>query len=211
MQIKRFVFNPFQVNSYLLFDETNEAILIDAAMMDASEMKIFDTFLRDKNLMLKALYNTHGHMDHIAGTKWIKEQYMIHPQGHPADNELISTAQAHAKAFGFFIEKPEPVREYLADGQILHFGNQEIEVRHIPGHSPGGLAFVHHKQKLIFSGDSLFQSSIGRTDLPGGNMDTLIIAIKTKLFSLDTDYTVFPGHGPETSIKQELEENPYLS
>ncbi len=210
MQIKRFVFNPFQVNSYLLYDETHEAILIDAAMMSDNEKRIFTQFIEDKRLILIGLYNTHGHMDHIAGTAWIKQKYMLNPQGHQADNMLVETALSHAKLYGIEMETPEPLREYIDKGHIIRFGNQELEVRHVPGHSPGGLAFIHHKNKLVFSGDSLFQSSVGRADLPGGNMEQLIQSIHTELLSLDENYTVYPGHGPETTIKIENKENPYL-
>jgi glyoxylase-like metal-dependent hydrolase (beta-lactamase superfamily II) len=210
MQIKRFIFNPFQVNSYLLYDETREAILIDAAMMSEQEKQIFSQFIEDKQLILKGLYNTHGHMDHIAGTAWIKRKYMLNPQGHQADNMLVDTALQHAKLYGIEMEAPEPVREYIDKEHIIRFGNQALEVRHVPGHSPGGLAFVHHKNKYVFSGDSLFQSSVGRTDLPGGDMEQLIQSIHTELLSLDGNYTVYPGHGPETTIEIESKENPYL-
>jgi hydroxyacylglutathione hydrolase len=210
MQIKRFIFNPFQVNAYLLYDETREAILIDAAMMSTQEKQIFTQFIEDKQLILKGLYNTHGHMDHIAGTAWIKHKYMLNPQGHQADNMLVETALQHAKIYGIEMEAPEPVREYIDKGHFIRFGNQELEVRHVPGHSPGGLAFVHHKNKLIFSGDSLFQLSVGRTDLPGGNMEQLIQSIHTEILSLDGIYKIYPGHGPETTIETESKENPYL-
>lgn len=210
MQIKRFVFNPFQVNSYLLFDETKEAILIDAAMIDSQEENSFSDFVSKNNLDLKALLNTHGHMDHIAGTNWIKQEYNISPQGHESDDILISSAEEHAKSFRLNITKPENIKQHLTENSTIFFGKQKLEIRHIPGHSLGGLAFIHHESKSIFCGDSLFQNSIGRTDLPGGNYEELISAIKEQLLTLPNDYTLYPGHGPESNIGYEKSNNPFL-
>ncbi len=210
MQIKRFVFNPFQVNTYVLYDETKEAIIIDAAMMTASEQSTFKQFIEENKLKIKGLYNTHGHMDHIAGSAWIKREYAIQPSGHKADDTLIETALSHAAVYGIEMEKPEAVSNYIDENNLLQFGNQRLKIKHIPGHSPGGLAFIHHTQKIAFTGDSLFASSIGRTDFPGGNMSQLISAIQEKLLSLDGEYTIYPGHGHESTIQEEIENNPYL-
>ncbi len=211
MQIKIFTFNPFQVNTYLLYDDSKEAIVIDPAMVEKYEQKAFETFINENNLTLKAVYNTHGHMDHVAGSHWIKETYHISPCGHKDDDDLIEAAQIYANSYGFDIKKPEPVKTYLQTGDVIKFGNQELEVRHVPGHSPGGLIYIHHQSKVVFSGDSLFASSIGRTDLPGGSYDQLIYAIKTQLLTLNDDYQVFPGHGPSTDIKTEKTGNLYLN
>lgn len=210
MQIKRFVFNPFQVNTYVLYDETKEAIIIDAAMMTPNEQAMFKQFIDKQQLIIKGLYNTHGHMDHVAGTAWVKREFAIQPSGHKADDTLIETALSHAAVYGIEMEKPEAVSNYIDENNLIQFGNQELEIKHIPGHSPGGLAFIHHSQRIALTGDSLFASSIGRTDLPGGNMSQLISAIQEKLLTLNGEYTIYPGHGPESSIQEEIQNNPYL-
>ncbi|MFW5767728.1 MAG: MBL fold metallo-hydrolase [Bacteroidota bacterium] len=211
MLIKMFTFNPFQVNTCILSDQSGNAIVIDPAMMDSSEQEEFRNFVESNNLQLKAMLFTHGHVDHIAGSAWVEREFGISPQGHRDDIPLLQTAEAHARSFGLEIEKPAELKHFLSHGDSLRTGNINLEIRHVPGHSPGGLAFIVHDEKIVFCGDSLFAGSIGRTDLPGGNYDQLILSVREQLLSLPDEYQLISGHGPASSIGHEAKNNPFFS
>ncbi len=210
MHIKRFVFNPFQVNTYLLSDNDGNALVIDPAMMDEHENTQFTSWLKEHKLQLNRMLLTHGHVDHISGTAFLKSQFEIPAEGHNADAFLLASAESHARSFGLETIPPAPLEKNVTDGQKISCGTIELEARHVPGHSPGSLAFIHHESKSVFCGDALFAGSIGRTDLPQGDYDQLIASIKTTLLSLADEYTVYPGHGPESSIGAEKMTNPFL-
>ncbi|MGM0649433.1 MAG: MBL fold metallo-hydrolase [Bacteroidota bacterium] len=210
MQIKIFDFNPFHVNTYLLYGDDNEAVVIDPAMMNEEERNVFKGFITGHNLNLKRVLLTHGHIDHVAGTGWIQREYGILPEVHPADKFLIDDAELHAQAFGLEIDPPATPGKNLNAGDEICTGSITLQCRQVPGHSPGSLVFIHKKSKSVFSGDTLFLGSIGRTDLPGGSYDKLIQAIKDQLISLPHDYTLYPGHGPKSSIGAEALSNPFV-
>ena len=210
IKIKTFVFNDFQENTNILSDESNKCILLDPGCFFEQEIKELENFLNANNLIPEMIVNTHCHVDHILGNSYLVNKYNLPVYAHEADEKLITTAKEYAKLFGLNISSPPAITSYLNEGDTLSFGNSKLEVMHVPGHSPGSLAFYHPGQKFIIAGDVLFYGSIGRTDLPGGNYDTLINSIKQKMLILPGDVVVYPGHGPVTSIQQEHDTNPFL-
>lgn len=211
LQVKKFVFNLFQVNTYLLFDESKECIIIDAGCREPVEEQRIAGFIEMKGLKPVRLVNTHCHIDHIAGNAFIAKKYNLKLEAHPAGVHFIRHSRENAAIFGF--ENLEPVIPQLElhEGQLIRFGQSELEIVETPGHAAGSLCFIHHAGQFVITGDVLFNQSIGRTDLPTGNFDLLIDSIRQKLFTLPKDYTVYPGHGPETTIGMEMYSNPFLA
>ncbi len=210
IQISTFVFNDFQENTYVLFDETNECLIIDAGISNKAEENKFFDYVKSNHLNPVALLNTHCHIDHILGCRLIKDAYNIPFYIHEEDLILINKANEFAAIFGMRINKPPMPDKYLADMQAFKFGDSSLQILHVPGHSAGSICFYSQKDKIILTGDVLFNGSVGRTDLPGGNYNTLINGIKSKLLVLPDDVSVFSGHGPITTIGQERKSNPFL-
>ncbi len=210
VKIKRFVFNDFQTNAYLLFDETKEAIIIDGAANSQHEFEKIYGFLTINNLELKLILNTHGHLDHVCGNYYLKSTYNAPIMMSFEDNFLVSNALSFATAYGISIENPPQADLNLQDEEIIKFGNTIIKVISCAGHTPGGLCFYVEKDNLLFAGDSIFKQSIGRTDLPGGDHSKLITNISEKIFTLKPETIIYPGHGPETSVKDEIKYNPFF-
>ena len=212
MQVKRFVNNPFQEITYLLYDETKEAVLIDCGCSNAKEEKRILDVIQKKELKLVKLLNTHLHIDHIAGNAFIKEHFGLSPIAHRGDLMIYEQAPQQARAFGFPLESTPPeINDYLEDGDTISFGHQTLEILHVPGHSPGSICFLNREHGILISGDVIFERSIGRTDLWEGNTDTLIHGIKTKILSLDDSTIIAPGHGNTTTVGEEKKQNPYLT
>lgn len=211
INIRTFTFNSFQVNTYLLSDETKEAILIDPACDSLKENELLIDYIEQNSLILKKIVNTHGHIDHIVGINKIKEHFNVPFLIHEGDNFLLETAMQSAAIFGFnLVSVPFP-DSFLNEGDGLSFGNSKIELLHVPGHSPGSIVFYSPENNFIIAGDVLFNGSIGRTDLPGGDYDTLIAGIKQKLLTLPGKTVTYPGHGPSTTIQNEITTNPFLA
>ena len=212
MKIKTFIFNPLQENTYLVIDQaSNECMIIDAGMLFDQEKQQIAAYLQDNNLQLKYVVNTHLHLDHCFGNGFLYNTFGVKPLAHANDEDLLRFMNAHAAAFGVpFNEEPQPLGGYLSEGDTLQLGNETFEVLHIPGHSKGGIVFYNAAQGVLFSGDSLFNMSIGRTDLPGGDYATLINALTQKVMTLPDATVVYPGHGPTTTIEQEKMYNAYL-
>ncbi|TKG94786.1 MBL fold metallo-hydrolase [Puteibacter caeruleilacunae] len=208
--LKKFVFNPVQVNTFILYDETKEAVIIDAGCWNQSERDQLDQFISENELKPVKLINTHGHFDHMLGVEYVRGTYKLELAMHKDDEPFVETAVAHGDRFGIPVEPIENPEKELKDGEIVRFGNSELEVIHLPGHSPGGVAFYCAKQKFIIVGDVLFHGSIGRTDLHMGDYDTLIHSIKSRIMPLPEEVKVFPGHGPETSVGFEKRNNAFL-
>ena len=209
-QIKRFTFNPVQENTYILYNENNECIIIDPGCYFDSEKEEFTTFIKNHKLEPKLLLNTHCHLDHVFGNKFIAEEYKLTLNTHLLEKEILEMAPASGLMFNLPFDNYQGDVIYLKEGDVISLGDDELEVIHAPGHSPGSVCFYCQKQNFLIGGDVLFQNSIGRTDLPYGNHEALIKNIKEKLFKLPPDVTVYPGHGPETTIGSEIEGNPYL-
>jgi hydroxyacylglutathione hydrolase len=155
--------------------------------------------------------NTHCHIDHVLGNFFVKEKYKTSLHIHKKDEPVLKAVKAYAPNYGFFQYQETFPDSYLEEGQVLKLGDEELKVLFVPGHAPGHVAFYNEKNKIVIGGDVLFYNSIGRTDLPGGDFDTLIESIHTKLFTLPDDVTVFPGHGPETTIGFEKRTNPFCA
>lgn len=211
LQMKIFVFNPFQENTYILYDETKEAIIIDPGCYSQTEEDKLSAFIEDNNLTPVKLLNTHGHIDHILGNKFVKEKYDLQLEAHQGDEFLMEDAKNYGAPFGIIMQDDPPIIDkYLNEGDKIEFGNSSLDILHVPGHSPGSIVFYNEEQKILIGGDVLFNDSIGRTDLPGGDYDVLSKGIITKLFTLDENIEVYPGHGMSTSIAKEKEHNPFL-
>jgi len=211
MTIKTFTFNPFQENTYLVFDETNEALLIDVGCIFDAEKLSIKKFIDDNKLTLKRVINTHLHLDHQFGNKFIFETFGIAPEAAQQDEYLLENVIAQARSFGFQIdEEAQALGSYITENQEIKFGNSTLIALLVPGHSPGSMAFYAEKEGVLFSGDVLFQGSIGRTDLARGDYATLILSITKKLLPLPDSTIVYCGHGPTTTIGYEKRNNPYL-
>lgn len=211
IKIKNFVFNAFQVNTYIISDETNECVIVDAACYAETEKEALHKYITDQKLKPVKLVNTHGHVDHVLGMKYMVEKFKIPVEVHKDDVQLITNAQKYGIVFGFDVEEPPAITEYINEGTDVKFGNSSLKTFHVPGHSPGSIAFYNSEQKFVITGDALFKGSIGRTDLPGGDYDQLMQSIYKKLMTLPPETEVFPGHGPSTTIHEEALNNPFLT
>lgn len=212
MEYKIFVNNPWQENTIVLYDATGEAVIVDCGCFSEDEENRLRDFLSGKSLKPVVLLNTHLHPDHILGNNFMKNTYGLSAKAAREDDFLIDHAVEYAAMLGITgITPPPAVGEYLKDGDVVRFGNSELQVIAVEGHSPGGLCFYSVADKLLVSGDVLFAGSIGRSDLPGGNGQALIEGIRSKILTLPDEVVVIPGHGPMTSIREERMHNPFFN
>lgn len=210
IQIHKITFNVFMVNTYFLFDETGECIIIDAACYDSGEQQEVKDFLLEHKLKLVRNLNTHCHIDHILGNDFITNTFKIFPEYHKNGVPFFMTLKEMGSSFGINIDRvPEPAR-FLDDGETIRWGNAELKVLFTPGHAEGSVCFYNENQKFVITGDVLFKDTIGRTDLPSGDFNQLMNSIKTRLFTLPAETVVYPGHGPETTIGYEMGNNPFI-
>jgi glyoxylase-like metal-dependent hydrolase (beta-lactamase superfamily II) len=210
MKIQSFIFNSFQENTYVVSDDSGHALIIDPGCSNAKEEKELREYVSDHRLQLQAVLLTHGHIDHILGVPYCKEEWHIPVWIHQADKFLYVQAPAYGQIFNLNIKPlPDPDR-FVYEGESLILGNEALEILHVPGHSPGGIALYNRTDQVLFPGDILFKESIGRTDLPGGNTRQLLDGIRNKLLVLPESTVVWPGHGPSTTIGAEKYGNPYL-
>ncbi|MBQ7823521.1 MAG: MBL fold metallo-hydrolase [Bacteroidaceae bacterium] len=212
MVIKKFEFNPFPVNTYILWDEVSkEAIIIDAGCYFEEERTELINYIRDNKLTIKHLLATHLHLDHNFGNPFVSKTFNIKLEANKGDEFLLQNMEAQARAFNMPLpDAPIPIGKYINENDEISFGTNTLRAIHVPGHSPGSIVYYCEQEKVAFAGDVLFRSSIGRTDLAGGDFNTLIIGIKNKLFTLPDDTIVYPGHGPFTSIGFEKQHNPFI-
>lgn len=213
MNISRFELNPFGENTYILWHKTaKKAIVVDPGMMRDDERDLIVDFLDRHELTLQAVILTHIHIDHVTGAKWLADKYDVKILASKADEILSASLPMQAQLFGLKVEVPSfSIDQALKDGDELLLGGEKIVVLATPGHSPGGICLYMPDSATVISGDTLFEGSIGRTDLPGGNFDRLITSIKTKLLTLPDDTVVAPGHGYTTTIGAERLHNPFLA
>ena len=211
MKVKKFEFNMFPVNCFVLSDETNEAVIIDAGCFYPEEKQRLKDYIESNGLVVKHVLNTHLHLDHVFGNPFLFQEYGLRPEGGEQDEFWLAQATAMARSFGFMYEEQQPaLGKYLHEGDTVTFGNTELKVIHVPGHSPGSLVYYNEKNASLFCGDVLFEGSIGRADLAGGNFDQLIEGIRSKLFVLPEETRVYSGHGNDTSIGYEKKNNPFF-
>lgn len=211
MKIKSFTFNPFQENTYIVYDETKECIIIDPGCYTDKERDELRKFITNEGLKPVKLINTHCHIDHVLGNKFVSELWDLELYMHKEDLPLLENAGNIGKMYGFedYEGSPYP-KHFLAQDDRLTFGESSFKILFTPGHAPGHICLYSKENNLVIAGDVLFQGSIGRTDLPGGDHNTLINSIKTQLFPLPNETQVFCGHGPSTNIGYEKENNPFL-
>ncbi|WP_242928009.1 MBL fold metallo-hydrolase [Pontibacter vulgaris] len=210
MKVTCLTFNQFQENTYLLYDDTKECVVIDPGCYEKHEQQQLKNYIEQNNLKVVRLLNTHCHIDHVLGNKFVADTYNVPLEIHKDDLQTLRSVPAYAPVYGFPMYQEILPEAYLKEGDTIKFGNTELQVIFAPGHAPGHVVFYNELKKICIGGDVLFQQSIGRTDLPGGDFDTLIQSIKTKLFTLPDEVTVYPGHGPETTIGYEKKYNPFL-
>ena len=211
MEIFRLVFSPIEVNTYIIADESKDCAIIDCGCYDRSEFNELVSLIEDEGLNPVLLLNTHCHLDHVFGNRFVLEKYNLLPMSCREDEKNRRKAVQHAALFGLSMkEAPEPFA-FIDDLQLITFGTTELVSLHVPGHSTGSMAFYSEKDGCVFTGDALFAGSIGRTDLEGGNHDTLINSILCRLFVLPMATVVYPGHGDSTTIERERMTNPHFS
>lgn len=211
MKVQSFVFNAFQENTYVLYDSTKECVVIDPGCFDPQETNDLATFITENELHVKLLLNTHCHVDHVLGNYFVKEKYHCKFLIHENEEAVLRSVRAYAPSYGFFQYQEAAPDAFLNEGDVVKFGNQELNVIFVPGHAPGHVAFYHVAGGFVIGGDVLFYNSIGRTDLPGGDFDQLIESIHHKFFTLPDETVVYPGHGPETTIGFEKKTNPFCA
>lgn len=211
LYLKSFTFNPFQQNTYLLYDDEGTAYLFDAGNSTSSENTVLKNFIEEKKLTLKRFLLTHAHIDHILGARFIFDTYDLLPEMHESEVFFINRMAESAQRFGVNFDQAPMPEKFLKEGDIIQLGQYNFECIFTPGHSPGSISFYNKENKILLGGDVLFRGSIGRTDLPMGDHDTLIKVIKEKLFVLGDDVKVYSGHGPSTTIGLEKQTNPFLT
>jgi len=211
MKIKKFTFNPFMENTFVVWDEqSHEAAVVDPGMNDEQEEREFKSFIEENSLDIKYLINTHCHIDHILGCRFVKEKYNPVYYIPEKDLPLYDNADKQAEMFGVTLGKLPKIDKYLTEDERIILGNESFSNLFTPGHTPGEFSLYFDESKFCITGDVLFREGIGRTDLYGGDYKTLIESIKFKLFSLPDDILIYPGHGDESTIGYEKLHNPFL-
>lgn len=211
VEIKSFTFNPFMENTYVLFDETKEAVIIDPGCYEPQEQMMLIEFIAASKLKPVAVLNTHCHIDHVLGNKFVKEHFGIELIIGEHELETLKAVEVYAPNYGFQAYEAAEADRLLKNGDSVSFGNTELKHLFVPGHAPGHIAFYDESETFIIGGDVLFDGSIGRTDLPGGDFDTLITSIKSEFFKFSDETVVYCGHGPETTIGKERGSNPFIN
>lgn len=212
MEIRIFNFNAIQVNTFLLYDETKEAVLIDPGMGDERERASLKSFIEDNDLKIKYIIATHPHIDHVLGCGWCVKQFGAPLLMNEEGKNVYRHAVAYGVAFNMQCEKEDfpPADRNISDGETIVFGNQCLEILETPGHCAGSVSLYHRAAGLLFVGDLIFQGSIGRTDLPTGSSAALMESIQSKILPLPDDTIIYPGHGPSTTLSMEKSCNPYF-
>ncbi|RME15845.1 MAG: MBL fold metallo-hydrolase [Bacteroidetes bacterium] len=210
MNIQSFTFGYFQENTYVLWDETKECVIIDPGNTNLREDNTLFDFIESHHLKPVRLLLTHGHLDHIAGNDAVFNKYKLLPEVHAEDLFLIQTHEITANMYGIPCNPSPLPKNFIKDKDVVKFGNSELLCIHTPGHSPGSISYYNSKDNFLIAGDVLFYESIGRTDLPKGDFDTLKNSIQKKLYTLPDVTIVYPGHGPATSIGYEKENNMFV-
>jgi hydroxyacylglutathione hydrolase len=210
MNVFKLVFSPIQVNTYILADNRGNCAIIDCGCYDKNEFGRLVKLLESNNLCPVLLLDTHCHLDHIFGNNFLYDKYKLKPNSHQLEEPNRKNAVNHALLFGLCMDIPPEPETFISDQQEIVFGDITLLSLHVPGHSPGSIAFYCKNEHCVFTGDALFSGSIGRTDLPGGDFETLMQSIRKQLLALPGETIVYAGHGPETTIEKERNSNPHL-
>ncbi len=211
LKVKKFVFNPFQLNAYVVYNDEGDALLFDPAVSSPEEMRQLQDFIDGNRLKPQMLVNTHSHIDHILGNLKVAGIYGLKLAAHPGGQPFLDRAFDSAARFGLSLDGVKPIDIPLKEGDRLTLGQDTLQVFDTPGHADGSLCFYAEKEGFVITGDVLFYQSIGRTDLPTGDYDVLQKSIWEKLFVLPDETVVYPGHGPDTKIGREKVENPFVA
>lgn len=210
LTVQSFTFNPVQENTYVLYNEKGQCCIIDPGCYFASEESALTGFIQQNNLTPTLLLNTHCHLDHIFGNRFIHRTYKLLLHLHPQEKAVLEYGPTSGQAWGMPFDNYDGELVFIDEGQTVRIGDDELHILFTPGHSPGSISFYDKEAKFIISGDVLFHGSVGRTDLPGGDFTTLEESIKMKLYTLPEDTVVYPGHGDSTTIGDEMKTNPFV-
>ena len=210
MEVAIFTFNPFAENTYVLYDATKECVIFDPGCSNKDEQDQLVDFISANGLKPVKLVNTHCHIDHVLGNMFVSEKYGLPLISHEGEKSVLAMQPQISMMYGLPYDPSPEITQFLDDGDVLTFGNTELKVLFTPGHSPASISFYNEEAGIVIGGDVLFQGSIGRTDLPGGDFDTLAKSIKEKLYVLPDDVVVYCGHGPSTTIGVEKRTNPFV-
>ena len=208
--IKTFSFNALQENTYVLYDETKECVIIDPGCYNKEERDELKSYITNTKLQPVRLLNTHCHIDHVLGNAFVSNTYSLKVETSRVEEMQLRGVKLYAPMYGFNLYEESEVGNYIEEGDLIVFGNSKLEILSLPGHSPGHLAFLSKDQNFCIGGDVLFRGSIGRADLPGGDFKQLEKSIKAKLYILPDATIIYPGHGPITDIGFEKRHNPYV-
>lgn len=211
MKIAVFTFSSWAENTYVLYDDSKECCIVDPGCNVEEERKTLVDFIKSNDLTPTKLVNTHCHIDHVLGNKFVAEKYGLDLIAHKGEQVVLDNMVGVAHMYGTPYDKSPDIKVFLDEGEYLSFGATKLEVYLTPGHSPASISFFHRESKQLIAGDVLFKGSIGRTDLPGGDFDTLISSIKDKFYPLGDEVVVYNGHGPSTTIGEERRSNPFLT
>ncbi len=210
IHIKSFCFGAFMENTFVVHEDSGECLVIDPGCYEPLEQEELVSYVTDQNLKVIGLVNTHCHIDHVLGNQFIKNTYNVPLTIHRDEEPMLKSVASYASNYGFPGYQPAAAEHFLEEGDELEVGNVKLKILLVPGHSPGHIMLYNAEQNICIGGDVLFRNSIGRTDLPGGDHDALIDNIRSKVFSLDDDTTVYCGHGPETTVGYEKANNPFV-
>ena len=210
LHIHIFQFNPFSENTYVLFNDQKNGVIIDPGNWNEKENEILENFIKEKEISIKNILLTHAHIDHVLGLQWAFDTYKVAIKMHEEEKDVLDRNPMSARNYGFDFKPFVGDIELLSEGEKYFIDEDSFEIFHVPGHSPGSIAFYNEAQKFVISGDALFQGSIGRTDLYRGNHEQLLESIRTKLFTLPEETEVFSGHGNATQIGFEKNHNPFF-
>ena len=210
LHIHIFRFNPLSENTYVLFNDQKNGVIIDPGNWNEKENEILENFIKEKEISIKNILLTHAHIDHVLGLQWAFDTYKAAIKMHEEEKDVLDRNPMSARNYGFDFKPLVGEIELLNEGEKYFIDEDSFEIFHVPGHSPGSIAFYNEAQKFVISGDALFQGSIGRTDLYRGNHEQLLESIRTKLFTLPEETEVYSGHGNSTQIGFEKNHNPFF-
>jgi glyoxylase-like metal-dependent hydrolase (beta-lactamase superfamily II) len=208
LHVQSFTFNPVQENSYILYNDAKQCCIIDPGCYFASEEKALTDFIASNGLTPQYLLNTHCHLDHIFGNRFVHKTYGLHL--HRLEEQVLAFGPASGQMWQLPFDNYDGELRFIDEGDIIQLGEEQLQILFTPGHSPGSICFYSQDHKFLIGGDVLFEGSVGRTDLPGGDFKTLETSIKTKLYTLPEDVIVYPGHGGSTTIGDEMKTNPFV-
>lgn len=210
LQVHTFTFNALAEHTYVIYDETRQCAIIDPGCYEPHEQAALSRCIDQNGLQVTHLINTHAHIDHVLGNRYVIDTYNVPLALHPVDVPLLQAAVEYAPQYGFLAYEPAKATVMLTPNEAIQVGDTPLRILHVPGHSPGHIALYSAQDRVCFSGDVLFQGSIGRTDLPGGDHATLLKSIQEQLLPLGDEVVIYPGHGPTTTIGAEKNNNPFL-